>query len=426
MSHLGMADSSHIDSSRRRWWWVSLTGVAVLLGAIGVTIAFNDSSPESSRSDEVTSSSTTVLAVTELPEPGTTTTTDQTPPVASTTTVDSPTTVPEVWTPPPPVESTTTSLADPVQVVPPGITLLVAHAQGVELWSSGGVTSVLTGVDVRVAYPDGRGGVVFQRRTEVFDSLSQDGAPIEWVSEPGAAPVVIADSPTADSLQAVRASAEHPLVFYAEPVPNAEYCDASSTYPQDFDCAEYSGSDLVILDLADGTERRLEGMWGWETTRLGFELGTHLVATTHNPYDDDPNCYGVFTLDEVLANPYGGYELCPIEVGDCHYYNSDGHCDAGMHRAYMTEDDGTVRYIWYDNVEQSGELVTVSALDGSEISRLRLPTDVAALLDTHSTGWSVLNSNHCCPGPHPLFLVAPDGTISDPIDAPTAVIWSVP
>ncbi len=400
-----------------------MTGVAVVTIALVVS---DDPSSEPADIGAEAPSSTVEGNPETSTMPEASTSADIAPPVASTSTAEPPPTVSSPPSTPP--RTDTTTLSDPTQVVPLGVTLLVAHSQGIDLWSAGGVSPVLTGADVEVAFPDGRGGVVFQRRADGAILHFGDGAPIEWISALGEAPIVVADSATADSLYAVRTSSDHPLVLYGQPVRSPDHCDASSTWPEDFDCGEYSWSDLVILDLADRSERRIERVWGWESALFGFHVGTDQVATTYDPHSDDhKNCYDVFTLDEFITSPYDGRQPCEFEVGDCHIFHepSGEPCDAVMQPPTITEDDEVVRYLWTQRIEQTSELVSVSAQDGSEISRLPLPgPDSWRIADTHSSGWTVLVRYGCCPDRNALILVSPDGNTSEPINTPFAVIWS--
>ncbi len=394
---------------RRPWWWLGSLGVlAAVAGMIVVAAAINDS--------ERTGGVVAVESPTTLPH------TSPSPTSTSASTVQPPATAEAAPTTqltpvdaiPPPV------FADPTQVMPPNVSLLVAHPDGIDIWNADGTTPLLTGVDVLRAYPDGQGGVIYQERWTQEHAAAASSPPIMRIAAPGALPEVYIEPGTSVGLQDVSST----TVAYSVFVPNEENCPGEL-------CVSESSWDLVFRDQASGTERRVEYWADWEQSAFSFELGGSLVATEYSDYDPQPPCLGVFSLDDLIANAHGEDELCPLRPEPCPEASEWGECHWYLGAAAVAPDDTTVAYVWADGEAHHPYIVVRDSTTLEERRRVAIelnPGDGFYIeeLDVTDDGWITARGHLLCaaaPCAPSVALLSPDN-VSSMFPVPFAVIWS--
>lgn len=187
----------------------------------------------------------------------------------------------------------TSTLPVPPSIPPDAPALLLAHDDGVDLWTPTGTTSVWSGEPVRVALPDGRGGVVFQAGTDTFEAV-----PIRWIPALGAEPVVLVDGDDArflTAVQLVEVEGRPTLVYHKwTRLPN-------DCPPADEECLwDYDVEHLMLRDLDSGEERNLGRVGSFESDGIWVHLGGDRVAITVQGYGDEDSCAGILELGAWL------------------------------------------------------------------------------------------------------------------------------
>jgi hypothetical protein len=297
----------------------------------------------------------------------------------------------------PVVPTSSTTVASTTSTVPPttastsmpagpadGPTLLVAHPGGIDLWAPPVVTPLLTGRPVEVAVPDLRGGVVFQGPTPETDSWPPPAVPIEHLVAPGSDPVVLVEG-EGSYLQTLVQVAEiegRPTVVYRRWVEDPNDCGDDPP-----ECRwRYVHEDLVLRDLASGTERNLGIIGEFESSWVEVRFGGETAVVAIEFYADEGACTGWFPTELLVDRTGGGWigaggllgELCT--TGPTPTCPEGSRCSGSVEIA-ITPDGSLIAQVVAEvqsddatgNAEPFPPLLTVRAPDGPP----RLAVEVA-------------------------------------------------
>jgi len=173
--------------------------------------------------------------------------------------------------------------------------LLVAHDDGIDLWTPDGTTPILTGRAVAVAVPDGRGGIVFQGApADPTGAWPGPSAPVELLTTPGTDPIVVAVDADALGVAVVQVTEVdgRPAVLLRRWVEDPNDCPTGDEAEP---CRwQYVREELVLHDLASGADPVLGTIGEFESSRVDVRLGGDVGVVAINYYGDDGACAGSF------------------------------------------------------------------------------------------------------------------------------------
>ncbi len=356
----------------------------------------------------------TMTADTSRVSSSSTTTTSPPPPPSSTTTT-SPSTTP-----------TTASPTTPSVVLEHAPPLLVAHDDGIDLWTAYGKIPVLTDREVGVAFPDLAGGVVFS----AWDDEGRNV--IEWVPHLGDGPEMLVADPDARWLHPTQVTwleGQRTLVYRKiVELPN----DCPSEGWEAEECRwGYLQEYLHVYDLDTGADETLGGIGSFESDYVGVRFGGGWASITYEPYGALWACSVLVPTRQFLDSwldpwPFGTEVLSDgTVVRAC---DQDGP-DLGW-AAIMTDGSSWMRIVGTWEFPEPWRLIGFAPDSGDELFDIVLPEGFDA------AGWSdcdgrhvVLSTWHRTASPQqdePVFLVDLDGTVTELDLEGRATIWSPP
>jgi hypothetical protein len=346
--------------------------------------ACNPPTAEDIRRSDVTS---TTLASTTLARPQSTTTA---PVTSSTTTADTTTVAPSTTIPP--------------RLGTTDVGLLVVHATGIDLRFGDDDIAVVEGVEAKVAFADGLGGVVYQPAPSDLERPWWDwwgdlpepvlvwpsGAPIEhpimWMPTLGSAPLVLVpdDGETWIELIDVTTLRDRPVVVYEREVSLPDSCVGLDDIT--FCYFESLRTRLTARDLLTGEESSLGCSGGFEWRTRAAVAGSRVIVGLSDPDHGlpaaicsvDVSTRLALDRDESITSACDGAAIIAAD-DPC---AASGRCDAdpgssSLSAPAISRDGSSLAFLEYyidccDRPSNDTELVVWDLDTGRETLRLHL------------------------------------------------------
>lgn len=356
---------------------------------------------------------------------GTSTSETTTDDITVKTRATSTTIAPVMTTVPAPSSTTSTVLATTTTTTPSalehGPALLVAHTDGIDLWTPEQVTPVLRGREVGVAYPDLAGGLIFS----VWDEEGRNV--IEWMSTLDDAPELLIADPEAHWVhptQVTWVEGRRTLVY-------RKIIELPNDCPADHqpDCGwEYLQEYLHVYDLDSGTDRTLGGIGGFESDDIDVRFGGGWAAVTYTPYGAPWACSTLVPARQLLDT---WLDPWPFPTETDAYGNEYTVCyqDRPDHSWATITADGSswMQVIGTWEFPEPWRLVGYDPEHGDRVFDVVLPEGVGASWYEYDGTHAVLGMWTRTAGPQedePVVLVEPDGTVTELDLKGPATIWS--
>jgi hypothetical protein len=179
--------------------------------------------------------------------------------------------------------------------------LLVAHDDGIDLWTPYGVIPVLEGREVDVAFPDLAGGVIF---SSVERELGELG-PIEWIPRIGEEAQVLVDDSDPGQVRPVQVTmvGDRRTLVYREWTELPNDCESDP----DPECSwAYVREYLILRDLDTNKETNLGMVGSFESSWVDFSFGGSYATVTSSPYGTENSCVAVVRNDMLVDDASAG------------------------------------------------------------------------------------------------------------------------
>jgi hypothetical protein len=292
--------------------------------------------------------------------------------------------------------------------------LLLAHGGGITLVGPG--TAWLTGAAVATAYPDLRGGVLFQRAGE-------PPGPIEHLAAPGAAPAVLVSSAPRERLAIID-------VFYDDGEPTLAYSHGTrlpnDCPADDVECGwDYDVTYLMVMNLASATSTNLGTVGAFESDWHAFRFGAGVYAAMWSEYAEEAVCVGWGPIGELLVAATPGRWLSARDrcrLGPPRECPDDPLC-SGVTRLDVAADGSRLAFVVGGHLRptnlvevdiESGQVVRSHELSGLEV----LPAWIA-----YDGSWTVLGRLAADWSELPSVVVRPDGVVEELEVAGRVTFW---
>jgi hypothetical protein len=333
----------------------------------------------------------------------------------TTSTTRAPTTPVEI-----PTSSSSTTQAPPETS---GIGLLVAHANGIDLWLGEDVVAVLEGVATSAAFADGLGGVVFQPAVSGHRPqwdwgpglpepmlVWYDGEPTEnsimWLPSLRSPPQILVadDHETWIELVDVTTLNDRTVVVYEREVSLVDSCVELADLTQCY--LESLSTRLTARDLETGQEWSLGRSGGFEWGSQVSIAGSRAAVNLSNP--DRGVSAGIRLVDVsalVALDPDAGItsatsdEMTIIGLGGA--CEIDEPCDhnsglAALSVSAISRDGSSLAFLEYyisccDRPSNDTEMVVWDLDEGRETLRIRLGQDQWAISIDHNGADTLLS-----------------------------------
>jgi hypothetical protein len=266
--------------------------------------------------------------------------------------------------------------------------LLIAHDDGIALLVDGAESELIGGVPVELAFPDLRGGVVYQEVVTGSWHWDWDAAaglpapvvdegdgpvPIMWIPGPGEPPeVLIAAAGTRPTLSQIVELDGHPTLVYRDTVFVID--EPAECEPGQFECLWPVLTDhLFLLDLVTTEVRDLGAISSFESSAVGVRFADGVIAVRTVAYGEEDGCGALYpraTLDPPSHEWIGEGGVLWRTCGFGPTVGCEGEGCWGNLSLAVAPDGSTVAYAEYRTLSQPPELVVIDTETRRELARM--------------------------------------------------------